>query len=391
MIAPRVTHAASAGRGRSLLRLGRLIHKELLQLVRDRRSLTMLFVAPILQLLLYGYAITTEVKNLRTIVLDEDATPASRAVVDALTASGYFRISQFAHDPRDVARALDHGAAGLAIDVPRGYSRALIAGRPLPVQLLLDGANANTATIAQGYASLVIEAEGARLLSSVAGAEGSAPSAAPVTVEARAWYNPALESRVYFVPAIAANIMLNLGLMLTALGIVREREQGTMEQLLVSPVTAREIVLGKVLPVAMVILVNVAVVDLVGIYWFGVPFEGGLTLLSAASVIFTLAGLGAGVFLSAIARTQQEVSMSVFPVLMPMMLLSGMIFPVSSMPRPVQWLTFINPLRYQIDILRSLFLKGAGAADLWPELVPMAAMAIGLLLVASWRFNRRLI
>ena len=376
-------------RARSLLRLGRLIHKELLQLVRDRRSLTMLFVAPILQLLLYGYAITTEVKNLRTIVLDDDATPASRAVVDALAASGYFRISRLARDPRDVARALEDGSAGLAIDIPRGYSRALVAGRPKPVQLLLDGANANTATIAQGYASLVIEAEGAKLLPPATSGGVAAP-AASVTVEARAWYNPALESRVYFVPAIAANIMLNLGLMLTALGIVREREQGTMEQLLVSPVTPFEIVLGKVLPVALVILVNVAVVDLVGIYWFGVPFEGGLFLLAAASVIFTLAGLGAGVLLSAIARTQQEVSMSVFPVLMPMMLLSGMIFPVSSMPRAVQWLTLLNPLRYQISILRSLFLKGAGAADLWPQLVPMAVMAIGLLIVASWRFNRRL-
>lgn len=371
---------------RSVLRLRRLIVKELLQLVRDRRSLTMLFVSPILQLLLYGYAITTEVRNLPTVVLDRDATAASRAVTDALVATGYFRVTHQARTPADVARALDDGSATLAVDIPRGYSRSIVAGNPTPVQLLLDGANANTATIAQGYATQIIEAQGASLLARTA---GTTPLTR-VSVEARAWYNPALESRVYFVPAIAANIMLNLGLMLTALGIVREREQGTMEQLLVSPVTPLEIVVGKVLPVAAVVLVNVAIVDLLGIYWFGVPFEGGIILLSLASLTFTLAGLGAGVLLSAIAKTQQEVSMTVFPVLMPMMFLSGMIFPISSMPRVVQWLTFVNPLRYQIGILRSLFLKGAGAADLWPQLVPMAAMAVGLMLIAARRFNRRL-
>jgi len=367
--------------------LRRLIRKELLQLVRDRRALTLLFLSPILQLLLYGYAITTEVRNLATVVLDGDATPASRAIVDALVATRYFRVTRYARDPAEVARALDRGAATLAVDIPRGYSRSLLAGRPMPVQLLLDGANANTATIAEGYATQIVQAQGAKLL---ARAAGSGPAAPAMTLEARAWYNPGLESRVYFVPAIAANIMLNLGLMLTALGVVREREQGTMEQLLVSPITPLEIVVGKVLPVAMVVLVNVAIVDIVGIYWFGVPFRGGLILLSVASLTFTLAGLAAGILLSAIAKTQQEVSMSVFPVLMPMMLLSGMIFPISSMPRVIQWLTLANPLRYQIAILRSLFLKGASVADLWPLLVPMVVMAVGLMLLAAWRFNRRL-
>lgn len=371
---------------RSWLRLRRLIVKEFLQLLRDRRSLIMLFVSPILQLLLYGYAITTEVRNLSTVVLDRDATAVSRGAVDALLATGYFRVTQYAHNPADVARALDRGAATLAVDIPRGYSRSLLAGSPMAVQLLLDGANANTATIAQSYAMQVLEAEGAKSLMR----GGGVLTAQPVSLETRAWYNPALESRVYFVPAIAANIMLNLGLMLTALGIVREREQGTMEQLLVSPVTPLEIVIGKITPVAVVILMNVAVVDLVGILWFRVPFEGGLVMLGLASLIFTLAGLGAGVLLSAIANTQQEVSMSVFPVLMPMMLLSGMIFPISSMPRPVQWLTLLNPLRYQINILRSLFLKGAGFADLWPQLVPMGLMAAGLMVIAARRFNRRL-
>jgi ABC-2 type transport system permease protein len=372
---------------RSWLRLRRLFLKEFLQLVRDRRSLTMLFVAPILQLLLYGYAITTEVRNLSTVVLDRDETQASRSIADALVATGYFRVTRWATDRSQVARALDQGAATLAIEIPRGYSRSLLAGRPLSIQLLLDGANANTATVAEGYAMQIVEAQGAKLLARSA---ADVPVLAPVTLESRAWYNPGLESRVYFVPAIAANIMLNMGLMLTALGVVREREQGTMEQLLVSPVTPLEIVVGKVLPVAMVVLVNVAIVDLVGIYWFDVPFRGGVILLSAASLTFTLAGLGAGILLSAIAKTQQEVSMSVFPVLMPMMLLSGMIFPISSMPRVIQWLTLANPLRYQIAILRSVFLKGAGVAELWPQLVPMVVMAVGLMLVAAWRFNRRL-
>jgi ABC-2 type transport system permease protein len=359
----------------------------LLQLLRDRRSLTMLFVSPVLQLLVYGYAITTEVHDLSTVVLDRDATPSSRVVVDALVATGYFRVTRYARDPAQVAAALDRGDATIAVDIPRGYSRALLAGRPLPIQLLLDGANANTATVAQGYATQVIEAQGARLLARSAGSGETQPS---VRLETRAWYNPALESRVYFVPAIAANIMLNLGLMLTALGVVREREQGTMEQLLVSPVTPLEIVVGKVLPVAMVVLLNVAIIDLIGVYWFHVPFEGGLALLAAASITFTLAGLGAGILLSTVAKTQQEVSMSVFPVLMPLMMLSGMIYPISSMPKVIQWLTLANPLRYQITILRSVFLKGAGVADLWPLLLPMAVMAVSLMLVAARRFNRRL-
>ena len=383
----RIVKAKGAGGfSRSWLRMRRLIVKEMLQLVRDRGSLTMLFISPVLQLLLYGYAITTAVRNLSTVVLDRDVTPASRAVADALVATGYFRVTHYARNPADVARTLDRGAATVAIDIPRGYENALLAGRPTPIQLLLDGANANTATIAQGYAMQVIEAEGVKALAKI----GAVPPSTPVSLEVRTWYNPALESRVYFVPAIAANIMLNAGLMLTALGIVREREQGTMEQLLVSPIRPIEIVVGKVLPVAVVVLLNVAVVDLVGIFWFGVPFEGGLVLLALASLTFTLAGLGAGVLLSAVARTQQEVSMSVFPVLMPMMLLSGMIFPISSMPRVVQWLTLLNPLRYQIAILRSLFLKGASAADLWPQLLPMVAMAFGLMLIAARRFRRRL-
>ena len=382
-----MTAASRQRLARSWLRLRRLIRKELLQLLRDRRSLTMLFISPVLQLLVYGYAITTEVHHLSTVVLDRDATPASRVVVDALVATSYFRVTRYARDPAEVARALDRGAATIAVDIPRGYSRALLAGRPLPVQLLLDGANANTATIAQGYATQVIEAQGARLLARTVGSAEAQPT---VRLETRAWYNPALESRVYFVPAIAANIMLNLGLMLTALGVVREREQGTMEQLLVSPVTPLEIVIGKVLPVAMVVLLNVAIIDLVGVYWFRVPFEGGLVLLAAASITFTLAGLAAGILLSTVAKTQQEVSMSVFPVLMPMMMLSGMIYPISSMPKVIQWLTLANPLRYQITILRSVFLKGAGVGDLWPLLLPMAVMAVSLMLVAARRFNRRL-
>ena len=378
---------ARSPRSLARLRLRRLIRKELIQLLRDRRSLFMLFISPILQLLVYGYAVTTEVRHVATIVLDRDQTTASRAIVDAVEATGDFRIVQRAATPADEAHALDRGSAVLAIDVPVGFERALVRGTPIPVQVLIDGTSANTASVAQGYVTQIVQAQGA---TAVVRATGVAASSLPIRFEPRVWYNPGLESRVYFVPATGGVIILDLGLMLTALAIVREREQGTLEQLLVSPLTPLEIILGKTLPVALVVMADVATVDLLGVTWFHVPFEGGLVLLAASSLTFVLAGLGAGVLISTIARTQQESSMSMAPIMAPVMMLSGMIFPISSMPRVVQWLTYLNPLRYQIVVLRSLFLKGAGIAALWPQLLPMAAMAVALMLVAARRFQRRL-
>lgn len=353
-----------------------MVRKEFRQIFRDPRLRGVIFVAPIVQLLAFGYAVSTDVRNVSTLVVDHDRTPASRALVEAFTASGYFQVLGYAERPADVVRALDRGEAVLGIVVPRGFERDAADGRAR-VQILLDGTNSNLATVARGYAERIVLSQGV----------SSGAPAPPVDLRSRAWFNPALESRDYNVPAVIGALLLLICLLLTALAVVREREIGTLEQLLVSPLRPGELILGKTLPFALIGLVDLGLVTTVALLWFRIPFRGNPLLLVLGTVLFLLSALGLGLLISSVSNTQQEAFMAAFLVFLPAILLSGFLFPVNSMPRVFQLMTLVNPLRHYLEIVRALFLKGAGIEALWTQMLALLGMGTGLLWLAARRFR----
>ena len=354
-------------------RVFEMVRKEFRQIFRDPRLRRVIFIAPMIQLLAFGYAVSTDVRNVSTLVVDHDRTRASRELVEAFTASGYFRVLGYAERPGDLVRALDHGDAVVGIVVPRGFERDAAEGRA-KVQILLDGTNSNLATVARGYAE--------RIVLSL----GKTPTP-PVDLRSRAWFNPSLESRDYNVPAVIGALLLLICLLLTSLAVVREREIGTLEQLLVSPLQPGELILGKTLPFALIGLVDLGLVTAVALLWFRIPFRGNPLLLVLGTVLFLLSALGLGLLISSISNTQQEAFMAAFLVFLPSILLSGFLFPVGSMPRAFQLLTLINPLRHYLEIVRALFLKGAGLEALWTQLLALLGMGVGLLWMAAGRFR----
>ncbi len=357
-----------------------LLAKEFRQILRDPRLARVIFIAPVIQLVVFGYAVSTDVWRTRTFVVDHDGTQASRELVEALTAPGYFRVVGRSDRPADLVRALDHGDAIIGLEISPGFATALRDGSGAEVQILVDGTNSNTATVAQGYVERIVQSYGLR-------AAGTAARVG-VDLRERAWYNPALASRDYNVPAVVGALILLVCLLLTSLAVVREREVGTLEQLRVSPLTPGELIAGKTVPFAVIGLLDLTLVTTVALAWFGVPFRGSFLVLFAASVLYILSGLGLGLLISTVSKTQQEAFMASFLVFMPAILLSGFMFPVSSMPEPFQWLTALNPVRHYIEIVRAVFLKGTGIAAVWAQFVALLVTGVGLLWFAAWRFRR---
>jgi len=370
-----------------LLRIRALAVKELRQLLRDPRSRVLMFVAPVVQLLLFGYAVNTDVRRAATFVVDRDRTAASRTFVQALAAGDHFRVVGGSQRSNDIRDALDGGRAIVGIEIPAGFARDIAAGRTATVQAIIDGANSNTATVVQANIARFAQWHGRDLLTERA---GGAPPAARIDVRARAWYNPGLSSRIYNVPAVIGAILMLMCLLLTSLALVREREVGTLEQLIVSPVTTPQLVLGKTLPVILVALVDLALITTVARLWFDVPFRGSLFVLLIAALIFIVGGLAAGLLISTVSRTQQEAFMALFLVLLPAIILSGFLLPVDAMPPLFQVLTFINPLRHFLDIVRAVFLKGAGFEVLAAEFTALAVVSATILAAAAWRVGRTL-
>ena len=370
-------------KGPGWTRVLRLLRKELRQIFRDPRMKRVIFVAPMIQLIVFGYAVNTDIRETPLFVVDHDLTRDSRELVDALTASGYFRVSGRSERPAALVRALDRGDAIVGLQIPPAYARSLGAGRGTAVQLLVDGTNSNTATVAQGNALRIIRQYTERRLERT----GAAP--AGVDLRIRAWFNPDLASRVYNVPAVMGVIVMLMALLLTALTVVRERELGTLEQLLVSPLSPAELILGKTLPVAIIAFVDLLLVTAVAILWFGIPFRGSALALGIAAIIYIVAGLSFGLLISTLARTQQEALMVMFLFFLPAIVLSGFMFPIFTMPTVFQWITLANPIRHFLEIVRPVFLKGAGVADLWSQYVALLLIAGAGLVVARWRFARR--
>jgi ABC-2 type transport system permease protein len=317
-------------------------------------------------------------------VVDRDATRESRSLVDALTAGGYFRVVGRSDRSAHLVRALDSGRAVIAIEIPPGFTEDLRSGAGARVQVIVDGTNSNTATIVQGYSTRIIRRWAA----------GNGPAqptlSGGIELRDRAWFNPGLSSRGYNVPAIIGTIVMLMCLLLTSLAVVREREVGTLEQLLVSPLTSGELMLGKTLPVLLIALFDLALISAVGLLWFHVPFRGGVLDLLLAAFLYALSGLSIGLFISTITKTQQEAFMTMFLLFFPLIILSGFLLPVDTMPRFFQLLTLANPLRHFIDIVRAIFIKGAGLATLWPSYAALAALAAITLQIATRRFHRTL-
>jgi ABC-2 type transport system permease protein len=364
-------------------RVREMLKKELRQIFRDPRMKRVLFIAPVIQLVAFGYAVNTDIKNTATIVVDHDRTAVSRELVDVIASTGYFRVVGYSERPSELVRALDYGDAEVGIEIPAGFAQQLANASGSKVQIVLDGTNSNTATVAQGYLTQIVQ----RFAIQRAFASG-VDSIGGVDLRSRAWYNPELESRVYNVPGVIAIIILLMSLLLTALAVVREREMGTLDQLTVSPLTPTELMLGKTVPAAIICLIDLFLVTVIAVLWFGIPMRGSLLVLLPAALIYIISGLAVGLLISTISRTQQEAFMSLFLFLLPAIILSGFFYPISSMPEMFQWLTLVNPVRHFLEVVRPVFLKGAGFGELWRQYVALALIGAVTLRLAIVRFRR---
>ncbi len=373
-------------------RIAELLIKEFLQLKRDRSARLRLLIPPIIQMLLFGYAATFEVFNVSTAMLDQDHSQASRALTAAFAASGRFRLTVPAANRREVRDAIEKSDAEIGIVIPPGFAELLEKGQSSPIQVLADGSNSNTALIALGYVGQIAGSFGQRYALDLAQRTGRALGRpmVNVTMAERYWYNPNLNSRWFFVPGVIGTLTLITIVNLTAFAIVREREVGTLEQILVTPIRPIEFIIGKTLPFFLIGLFEVAIVAAVGMLWFDVPFVGDPLLLFAGTCLFLTSVLAIGLLISTVCMTQQQAFASNFFVLNPMFILSGFSFPISSMPAVLQWLTYLDPLRYFLVIIRSCFLKGVGIAVLWPQMAALAALSAVLLGIAVLRFRKSL-
>jgi ABC-2 type transport system permease protein len=362
-----------------------MIQKELRQLFRDPKTKRIIFAAPVIQLLLFGYAVNTDVRNVATIAVDQDRTAESRLLLETLTASGYFRIVEDAEAPEAIEDALDRGTALMGIQIPPGFSREIKEGNEAAAQILIDGTNSNTATVAMGYAGRIVQDFAGEQMAGrgAAGEKG-------IDLRVRAWYNPDLSSRVYNVPGVIGLLLILMALLLTSLAVVRERELGTLEQLMVSPINPKELILGKTIPVLIVCLVDLALITTLAILWFHIPLRGSVGALLLASFLYVMAGLGAGLFVSTISKTQQEAFLTMFLFLLPGIILSGFMYPIDTMPPVFEYLTLLNPIRYFMEMVRGIFLKGQGVADLWVHLLVLAGMSMIVVSGASRRFRKSL-
>lgn len=368
-------------------RVREMLRKEFAQMLRDPRARGMLIIAPIVQLIVFGYAVNTDVRNAPTMIVDHDHTMESRALAAALTSSGYFLIAGQAQRPQEMVSALDRGDVLVGLEIPQGFSKDLAAGRQTDVQLLVDGTTANTANVALGYATQIIGRWGAAHGGGVA-AQTMRASGSGVDFRVRAWYNENLESRVYNVPAVIGTIVMLMTLLLTSLAVVREREIGTLEQLMVSPLRPVELILGKTLPAVAVAFADLAIVTIISLLWFDIPFRGSAPFLLVSSLAYIVTGLGLGLFISTVSNTQQEAFMSMFFFFLPAIMLSGFMFPIANMPVALQYVTYADPLRYYLEIVRGVFLRGAGWQILWPQALALLVMGVLVLGLATRQFRK---
>ena len=378
-------------------RILEIIRKEFRQSFREPRLRALMVVPPIIQFLVFGFVVNLDVERSRLAWYDQDQSPASRELRDAFTGSRHYTIVAAPASGTELQRILDEGHVESAIVVPPDFGRDLARGRQTELQILVDGTNSNTASILSGYAGDIVRsfANGRligiqnqkRMARGGAVAKLSAPG---IAMQQRVWFNPELKSRNYFIPGVLVNIMTLVTLMLTSMAIVREKEIGTMEQLMVTPIRSVELMLGKTLPFAIVGLFDLGLIIVLALLVFHIPFQGSGLLLLGAAILFLFTTLGSGLFISTISHTQQQAIMSVFFFFQPVFMLSGFAFPIRNMPEPVQYLTLLNPNRYFLEICRGVFLKGSGIETLWPQMVALALFGLAILFFSARRFHKRL-
>ena len=371
-------------------RLKAVAVKELHHITRDSRSLGMALAVPLMMLLLFGFALSLDVDRIPTRVYDQDQTTESRALVRQFQGSRYFQIDGEAGDYASVERAIDRSQILMGIVIPRDYSKNLAAGREASVQILLDGSDSNTASIALGYAETLVQNYSLELRTNAMNRRGGEHLTPPVDARLRIWYNSSLESRNYVVPGLIAVILQIIAALLTSLTIAREWEMGTMEQILSTPLRPAELVLGKMLAYFAVGLADAAIALLVGIFVFDVPFRGSLLLLTVSTCVFLFGALFWGIFVSAAARTQlQAYQMGILSSFLPAFLLSGFVYSVETMPPVIRGITYIIPARYVVAIQKGIFLKGVGVSVLWVELSFLALYAVVVFRMATRKLNQK--
>jgi len=371
-----------------------VIVKEFLQIRRDLRMIPVIFVAPVVQIVVFGFAVNTDVTRVEMVLVDQDRSAASRDFVSRFLESGYFEVVASEERADAAERWLAAGRAQLGLVLAPGFGEALGSGRSAALQVIADGSDAASANIALGYASALAQGYAEEVQARrrrATGLGGTAPAAGQVALEPRVLYNPDLRSRWFYVPAVLGLVLMVMTLLLSAMGVVREKEIGTMEQLIVTPIRPWQLLVGKLAPFAIIGTIQFFLVTGVAVLGFGVPLRGSFLLLFALSGLFVLNSLGLGLLLSTIVQNQQQAMMgAALGLMMPMVLLSGLIFPIDNMPPAIQLVTYAIPLRYYAEIIRGVFLRGSGMAVLWPEAAALLAMGAAILAIAALRFRKRL-
>ena len=372
-------------------RLRAMLVKEFLELRRDRIAMFMLVVPLLVQTIVFGYAATFTVNHVTTSVLDLDRSQTSRSLISHFLATGRFELVDMAQTQAQLTADIDSGRAIVAIAIHAGFERDFYKGAGAPLQVNVDGTNSNTALIALGYISeIVAQFQAGQTAAAWPVQSGAAAPSVSVSLHERPWFNEGLEDRWFFIPGVIGTLTLVQVVMLTAFAVVREREVGTLEQIMVSPIRPVEFILGKTVPFFLIGLADVALVTVAGVWWFGVPFVGNPLIMLLGSSLFLLAALGLGLLLSTLSHTQQQAFALNFFLVNPLFILSGFAFPIAAMPQALQWFTLINPLRYFLVVIRAVFLKGVGLADLWQSLLAMAALATVMLTLSVLRFRKSL-
>lgn len=365
-----------------------LLKKEFGQLFKDKKLLPIVFIAPVLQLTFMGYAASLDVKNVSMVLCDLDKTRESREFVEKFTNSGYFTLEYSTEDYNSIQRFLDEHKAMMALVIPRKFGDAIVRKESAKIQVILDGSEGSAAAITMGYVNQIVGKYSSEILAELAGNKGSIGG---VNAQVRTWFNPSLKSRNFMVPGVLVMILLITTMNLTSMAIVKEKEIGTLEQIMVTPITPTELILGKLIPFTIIGVVNVCVVLFVMAFGFGIPIKGSVPLLFALTGLFLLTTLGLGLFVSTISRTQQQAMMTAqFFVLMPMMYISGFTFPIENMPPFLQFISLGIPMRYYLVIVRSLILKGVGISSLWFEAGMLLFMGITILIASVLRFRKKL-
>ncbi|MCX5680482.1 MAG: ABC transporter permease [Candidatus Omnitrophica bacterium] len=366
-----------------------VLKKEFLQVFRDPRMKMIIFVSPVVQILIFGYAATMDITNIPMAVYDVDNTKESREVTRDFTYSKYFKITKYLSEEKEVQHVIDHGRALCVLKFDRGFSQNLVGNRTAHIQLVVDGTDSNAAQIIVGYSNQIILDYNNRALQDRAHVYLTRLNIVPyVDLRDRHWFNENLISRNYYLPGVIVLIVSIMSLLLSAMAIVREKEIGTMEQLMVSPLKPIELIIGKVVPFGIIALVQVILITVVGNLWFNVPLRGSIPLLFISTLIYLMTTLGAGLLISTICATQQEAMMSVFLFYFPATLLSGFAYPIANMPVIIQYLTLLNPMRYYLTIIRAIFLKGVGVAVLWDEMTVLFIMGAFMIFMSAKRFRK---